>query len=500
MAAEITALGKFSSQSEEQEYRQAPHNIEAEQALLGAILVNNEALHQVTDGLAAEHFYEPVHQKIYEAIHRHHDRGLIANPVTLKHYFEADETFREIGGGGYLAKLAGAAVAIINVAEYSRLLLDLAQKRILIGIGEEAVNTAYDSEDHRSATEQIEEVEQRLFHLASEGTGAKFFQPITAAVGEAVRMAEVAYKRAGETVGVPTGITGVNKLLGGFQNSDLIILAGRPGMGKTALALSFAHHVAKHFAALHEEAGGGRSKPLSVGFFSLEMAAEQLAGRLLSSDSGINASDIRKGNITGDQFAKLMDSQHNIARLPFFIDDTPALSIAAVRARARRLKRMQNLGLLVIDYLQLMRGSATKGDNRVQEVSEITMGLKAIAKELSIPVIALSQLSRQVENRGKNPEDKRPQLADLRESGSIEQDADVVLFVFREEYYQLQMQPNMEDHEAYSKWQEKMDKVHGLADIMVAKHRHGPVGNVTVAFQADLARFHDAEQAPYSSS
>lgn len=494
--ATIAALGGFPSNTEET-YRQAPHNTEAEQALIGAILVNNEALHQVTDGLVPEHFYEPVHQKIFEAIRRHHDRGLIANPVTLKHYFETDETLKDLGGGAYLAKLAGAAIAIINVAEYSKLLLDLAQKRELIAIAEEAVNTAYDSEVDASANEQIETVEQKLFRLASEGSAQRFFQPIRMSVAEAVRMAEAAYKRDGETVGLPTGINALNKLIGGFQNSDLIILAGRPGMGKTALALSFAHYIAKHFADLQEETGGA-SKPLSVGFFSLEMAAEQLAGRLLSSDSGINASDIRKGNITADQFSKIIQSQQNIARLPMFIDDTPALSIASLRARARRLKRTQNLGLIVVDYLQLMRGSSTKNnDNRVQEVSEITMGLKAIAKELSLPVVALSQLSRQVENRGKNPEDKRPQLADLRESGSIEQDADVVMFVFREEYYQLQMQPNMEDAEAFAKWQEKMDKVHGLADIMVAKHRHGPVGNVTCAFQADLARFHDLEQAGY---
>lgn len=487
--AEIATLGSFSTKTEA-EYRQAPHNIEAEQALLGAILVNNEALHQVTDGLLPEHFYEPVHQKIFEAIRRHHDRGLIANPVTLKNYFETDATFKEIGGGAYLAKLAGAAVAIINVAEYSRLLLDLAQKRHLILIGEEVVNSAYDGEDDRNAGEQIESAEQKLFHLASEGTSSRFFQPITTSLNIAIHAAELAYKRSGETVGLPTGIGGLNKLLGGFQNSDLIILAGRPSMGKTALALSMAHSVAKHFHNEHEDSGS-RAKPLSVGFFSLEMAAEQLAARLLSSDSGINASDIRKGNFTSDQFGRLIDSQQNIARLPIFIDDTPALTIAAMRARSRRLKRVQNLGLIVVDYLQLMRGTSTKGDNRVQEISEITMGLKAIAKELNVPVIALSQLSRQVESR----DDKRPQLSDLRESGSIEQDADVVMFVYREEYYLMRKQPDPERKpEEHSKWQEDMDKVHGLADIILSKHRHGPIGNVTCAFQADLARFHDLEQ------
>jgi replicative DNA helicase len=386
---------------------------------------------------------------------------------------------------------------VINVAEYSQLLLDLAQKRALIAIGSEVVNEAFDASDTRSASELIEAAEQQLFHLASEGSSSRFFVSITHSLNQAIHSAELAYKRSGETVGLPTGLTGLNKLLGGFQNSDLIILAGRPSMGKTALALSLAHNVAKHFAHIHEENGGdkSRSKPLSVGFFSLEMAAEQLASRLLSSDAGVNASDIRKGTMTADQFAKLVDSQHNIARLPIFIDDTPALSVAAVRARARRLKRMHNLGLLVVDYLQLMRGNSTKNnDNRVQEVSEITMGLKAIAKELNIPVIALSQLSRQVEQR----DDKRPQLSDLRESGSIEQDADVVMFVYREEYYLMRKMPREEETEKFMNWQSEMDKVHGLADVIVSKHRHGPIGNVTCAFKADLARFHDVEESGYT--
>lgn len=495
MMAKIATIGSFSPSAETEAYRQAPHNIEVEQALLGAILVNNEALYQIADSLLPEHFYEPLHGKIFEAIKRHNDRGLIANPTTLKHYFEQDEALKEIGGGSYLAKLAGAAVAVINVSEYSALLHDLAQKRALISIGSEVVNEAFDASDERTANEQIEAAEQQLFHLASAGTASRFFVSIQHSLNQAIHAAELAFKRSGETVGVPTGIGGLNKLMGGFQNSDLVIIAGRPSMGKTALALSMAHHAAKHFSKMHEEAGNPNSKPLSVGFFSLEMAGEQLAGRLLSSDSGINASDIRKGNLTHDQFAKLVDSQHNIARLPMFIDDTPALTVSSMRARARRLKRLHNLGLLVVDYLQLMRGSSTKSnDNRVQEVSEITMGLKAIAKELNIPVIALSQLSRQVEQR----DDKRPQLADLRESGSIEQDADAVMFVYREEYYLMRKMPREEETEKFMAWQGEMDKVHGLADIILSKHRHGPIGNVTVAFKADQARFHDLEHGQYS--
>jgi replicative DNA helicase len=476
--------------SNNENYRQAPANIEAEQALLGAILVNNEALHRVNDGLQPVHFYEPVHQKIFEAIRRHNDRGQIANPVTLKHYFEQDEMLKEIGGAAYLVKLASAAVAVIDAAEYSALILDLAQKRSLISIGNDVVNTAYNTHEDREAGELIEEAEQQLFNLASEGMSSRFFVPIHQSVAEAIRSAELAYKRSGETVGLPTGIGGLNKLLGGLNNSDLVILAGRPSMGKTALALSIAHSIAKFFQQEHESSGS-TAKPLSVGFFSLEMAAEQLASRLLSSDSGINASDIRKGNLDSDQFGKLIESSRNIARLPLYIDDTPALSVAALRARARRLKRVHNLGLIVVDYLQLMRGSSTKNDNRVQEVSEITMGLKAVAKELNVPVLALSQLSRQVESR----DDKRPQLSDLRESGSIEQDADVVMFVYREEYYLMRKQPDPErKHEEHARWQEDMDKVHGLAEIIVSKHRHGPIGNIVVAFHADQARFADLEQ------
>ncbi len=473
-------------------YRQPPHNTEVEQALLGAILVNNEALHQVVDGLLPEHFYEPIHQKIYAAILRNHDKGLIANPTSLNHFFAQDELFQEVGGGAYLAKLAAAAVAIINIREYSALVIDLAQKRQLIAIGGKVVNDAFDHTDNRTAGEQIEAAEQQLFNLATVGSASRSFSPMRDSVKTALEMAEAAFKRKGETVGLPTGISGVNKLLGGFQNSDLIILAGRPSMGKTALALSMAHNVAKYFLKENQQTGSG-AQPMSVGFFSLEMSAEQLAGRLLASDSGISSSDIRKGNLTSEQFAQLVESSHHLNNLPFFIDDTPALTIAAVRARARRLKRIHNLGLLVVDYLQLMRGTHSGSDNRVQEISEITTGLKAIAKELNIPVLALSQLSRQVENR----DDKRPQLADLRESGSIEQDADVVMFVYREEYYLMRKMPHEENEERFQSWQQEMDKVLGLADIIISKHRHGPIGTVTCAFQSDLARFHDLEKDGY---
>jgi len=468
--------------------REAPHNIEAEQALLGAILQNNEAMHHVVDSLTANHFYQPLHQKIYHTITQHHDKGMIANAVTLKHSFAQDEG----NAADYLGKLAISAVSIINVKEYSQLVLDLAKKRELIGIGTEVVNEAYVPDDERSATEHIEAAEQRLYSLAAEGIANKSFAPVSGAVQDAVKSAEMAFKHSGETVGLPTGLSDLNKLLGGFQNSDLIILAGRPSMGKTALALSMAHHVAKHCEHQHRTSGSTAKMP-SVGFFSLEMSSEQLAGRLLSADSGINASDLRRGTFDQDQFSHLVESSQNIARLPLFIDDTPAVSIASMRARARRLKRMHNLSFLVVDYLQLMRGSSTSGDNRVQEVSEITMGLKSIAKELNIPVVALSQLSRQVENR----DDKRPQLADLRESGSIEQDADIVMFVYREEYYLMRKMPREDEVDKFMAWQEEMEKVHGLAEVIVSKNRHGGIQNITCAFQAEMARFSDLEKDNY---
>lgn len=476
------------NRSETELSREAPHNIEAEQALLGAILLNNEAMHHVVDALVDTHFYQPLHQKIYRTIQHHHDKGMIANAVTLKHSFKQEDD----NAADYLGQLAVSAVSIINVREYSQLVLDLAKKRELISIGTEVVNEAFDASDERTATEHIESAEQQLYNLASEGIANKSFAPISGSVQEAVNNAELALKRDGETVGIPTGISDLNRLLGGFQNSDLIILAGRPSMGKTALALSMAHSVAKHFEHQHKESGSTAKIP-SVGFFSLEMSSEQLAARILSSDSGISSSDLRKGTFDQDQFGHIVESSKNIARLPIFIDDTPALTIASMRARARRLKRMHNLGLLVVDYLQLMRGSTKSGENRVQEVSEITMGLKSIAKELNIPVVALSQLSRQVEAR----EDKRPQLSDLRESGSIEQDADIVMFVYREEYYLMRTMPREEEVEKFQAWQEEMEKVHGLADIIVSKNRHGGIKNIQCAFQAELARFSDLEKDRY---
>lgn len=471
--------------------REAPHNLEAEQALLGALLTNNETLNHLHPDLKPETFYAEVHGRIFEAILRFHDRGLIANPVTLKHHFHGDEGVED----SYLARLAAAATSIINVRDYSHILTDLATKRQLIAIGEEVVNTAFDTSQNTTATDQIEEAEQLLFNLGNTGDSSGGFRALRHSLLETIARTEAAKKREGSIVGVPTGLTSLDRLLGGLQNSDLLILAGRPSMGKTALATSIAFGACQKLQ--HEDAdiiaAGG--KPRSVGFFSLEMSSEQLANRLLASASSINSTKLQRGDLTNDEFTDLVQCSTEISSLPFHIDDTPALSIAALRSRARRLKRMHNLGFLVVDYLQLVRASLTKNTaNRVQEISEITQGLKAIAKELNIPVMALSQLSRAVEQR----EDKRPQLSDLRESGSIEQDSDVVMFVYREEYYLSRTEPRADTPE-HAAWMEQMEKVYGQADVIVAKQRHGPIGTVTLQFQSELTRFRDLEREDFGN-
>jgi replicative DNA helicase len=469
-------------------YREAPANIDAEQALLGALLVNNDSLQHIGDQLRAEHFYEKLHSRIFEAIHKFHDKGLIANPVTLKHFFDQDEALADIGGGAYLAKLAAAAITVINISDYAQMIYDLALKRNLVAIGEEVVNTAYQHKIDIPALQQIEVAEQKLFHLSVEGTSDKGFRALRHSVVNAIRQAEFAYKHDG-VVGLKTGLKDLNDILGGLQRSDLIILAGRPSMGKTALAVNIAYNACRELVKEAQQKGQTMKEAGSVGFFSLEMSAEQLSVRMLSSASAINSAKILHGRIDQDQFATLVQTSNEMSSLPFFIDDTPALSISSLRTRARRLKRMHNLKLLVVDYLQLVRGHVSLAqNNRVQEVSEITQGLKAIAKELDIPVIALSQLSRQVENRGTKPRDKIPQLADLRDSGSIEQDADVVMFIFREEYYLGREQPK-EGTPEHATWQQDMDRVMNIAEVVIAKHRNGPIGNVKLRFDSNLTLF-----------
>ncbi len=500
MAEPILLTRSMAAAGEDKEgsYRSAPQNLEAEQALLGAILVNNAVLHSLSDGLEPGHFYAPLHQRIYEAIWRFHDKGMIADPISLRHFFHDDE---EIAGGGdsYLARLAAKSVMVINPRDYSGLVIDLALKRKLIDIGEGIVSEAYEPEDDAFAQEQIEKAEQQLFDLATTGDIKGGFVAFRSASHQAIQRAEFAYKQKGSVIGVPSGLADLDNLLGGLQDSDLLILAGRPSMGKTALATIIAYNAALRFLAEYEhqrmEAGQEAmpQKPRSVGFFSLEMSAEQLANRILSARTEINSHKILRGDLTNEEFSRLIDADHELSELPFYIDDTPALTISALRTRARRLKRTQNLGLLVVDYLQLVRPSFSNSQgNRVTEISEITQGLKSIAKELNVPVLALSQLSRAVEQR----EDKRPLLSDLRESGSIEQDADVVMFVFREEYYLERKKPGEPGTAEYESWElkEKYERCQRRADAIIAKQRHGPIGTATLMFFSEYAYFCDAAE------
>jgi replicative DNA helicase len=481
-------------------FRVQPHNIEAEQALLGAILVNNEAYHRVASYLRAEHFFEPVHARIFERCVETIGRSQLADPVTLKRLFEEDEALRELDGARYLRNLAQAADTIVNAGDYGRIIHDLALKRGLIRMGEEAVNRAFDPARPESGRDQIELAEQDLYALAQEGESRGEFRAFPTVLAKAVEHIESAWHKVGQVSGVPTRLTGLDQKLGGLQPSDLVILAGRPSMGKTALAVTIAANGAS--AANHAAAGGkGRHANYVVGVFSLEMSAEQLATRLLSGKARIESDRLRRGDIGGEDWPAVVRASQELGALPLFIDDTPALSIGALRTRARRLKRTQGLDLIVVDYLQLLRGTGAQSQtNRVQEITEITQGLKAMAKDLDVPVLALSQLSRAVESR----EDKRPMLSDLRESGSIEQDADVVMFVFREEYYLSRAIPTQREGEAkekfdlrYQEWFQRCQSVHNKAEVIIAKQRHGPIGNIYLQFDANFGQFHDLEPGNY---
>lgn len=477
----------------EQQFRELPNNTEAERALLGILLIKNDAYNAVGDFLQAEHFFEPVHGRIFDAIRKYVEKGQIANPVTLKFFFDGDEALTNLGGSKYLIELANAAGMTINAEDYGKAVYDLALKRDLVAIGETITKDAFEADLDDPATQQIERSEHALFNLATSGSVERNTKHLAVSLAESIARTESAYRNSGKVTGCTTGFVEMDRLLGGFQNSDLVIVAGRPSMGKTALATNMAMSAAASFLESYRESPSG-NKPKSVGFFSLEMSSEQLAGRLLAGATGLNSSKLRRGDLSSDDFSKLVEGSNTLSEMPLYIDDTPALSISAMRTRARRLKRMHNLSLLVVDYLQLLRGSQhTAQQGRVQEISEITQGLKAIAKELDIPVIALSQLSRQVEQR----EDKRPQLSDLRESGSIEQDSDVVMFVFREEYYLARSMPR-EGTPKHAEWQQDMDKVHGVAEIMVAKQRHGPIGTVKLAFHSDTTKFGNLAQDNYT--
>lgn len=486
------AIRKLNS-AQEALYRNAPHNVEAEQALLGAILVNNDAFYRVSDFLKAPHFFEPLHRKIYDVIAEFIRMNKHANPVTLKNFLPAEERVGDMTVAQYLARLAAEAVTVINAEDYGHAIHDLAIRRALITIGEDMVNIAYDAPVDMIPRGQIEDAERRLFELAETGRYDGGFQSFNDAVKTAVDLAGAAYQRDGHLSGVSSGIRRLDAMMGGLQSSDLIVLAGRPGMGKTALATNIAFNIASAYEPAQQ--ADGSMKALNggvVGFFSLEMSSEQLATRIISEQTEVSSSKIRRGEINEAEFGKLVACAQMMQKIPLYIDQTGGISIAQLAARARRLKRQRGLDVLVIDYIQLMQGSSKKSENRVQEVTEITTGLKALGKELNVPIIALSQLSRAVESR----DDKRPQLSDLRESGSIEQDADVVMFVFREEYYIKNKEPKPGTAE-HMTWETDMNSARGKAEVIIAKQRHGPTGTAQLAFQAEFTRFTDLAEDQY---
>jgi replicative DNA helicase len=489
MAVESTARKQLAESAPL--FRSAPHNIEVEQALLGAILVNNEAFYRVSDFLEPEHFFEPLHQKIYKDISSLVRAGKAATPITLKTFLPADLDIAGLNGSQYLARLATEATTVINAGDYGRTIYDLALRRALIGIGEVMVNVAYDAPIELAPQAQIEDAERRLYELAETGRYDGGFQRFAQALTTAVENAARAYERDGKLSGLATGMRDLDRIMGGLQSSDLIVLAGRPGMGKSSLATNIGYNVAKAWRG--EVRADGHITSVNggiVGMFSLEMSAEQLATRIIAERAEIPSSRIRRGEIESSDFDRLAEAAREMESIPFYIDETGGLSIAQLAARARRLKRQKGLDLLIIDYIQLLQGSSRRAaEGRVQEVTEITTNLKALAKELSVPIIALSQLSRQVENR----DDKRPQLSDLRESGSIEQDADVVMFVYREEYYLANKQPRPGTEEHF-KWQTEMEAARGKAEVIIGKQRHGPTGTVQMLFEGEFTRFSDLAQ------
>jgi replicative DNA helicase len=474
-----------------------PQNVEAEAALLGALMIDNRLAEDIQLKLRAEHFFEPLHARIYEQILRLIDRNMIASPVTLRPLFEADEEMKELGGPAYLAQLTGSGAAIIGARDFAEQIYELALLRALIGVGREMVEQALDTSEEVDPKGQIEAAESALYRVAEEGGGEGSVKTFAQATRMAVEMAEKALNTGGGLSGVTTGLDSVNAKTGGLHHSDLVILAGRPGMGKTALATNIAFNAAQRLNRdLEDGIPAPKSAGAAVAFFSLEMSSDQLATRILAEASGISSENLRMGKISQQDFRNLARAAGELESLPLFIDDTPGLTIAALRTRARRLKRQKGIGLIIVDYLQLLQGSGKggSGDNRVQEISEISRGLKTLAKELNVPVIALSQLSRAVEQR----EDKRPQLSDLRESGSIEQDADIVLFVFREEYYVQSREPkrpmegdDAKTFEAHDQWARDMERVYGLSELIIAKQRHGATGKVKLKFEAKITRFSD---------
>jgi len=469
-----------------------PHNLEAEQQLLGALLYNNDAAARVLDILRPEHFFQPLHGRIFESILTLIERGELANPVTLKMRFEQDEAMKQLGGPGYLVDLTARAVNIIRAEEYAKILYDLFLRREIILLSEEMGERGRTADLDDRAVTQIEDAESKLYSLAEAGEAQNDFRSFRVAIGESLDRIEAAYKREGQLVGVTTGLRDLDQRLGGLHKTDLLILAGRPGMGKSSLAMTIALNAARAYRPIYNDAGDiVDAEGAVVGVFSLEMSREQLATRIVSEQTKIASNDLRTGRIDREAFVnQVVPATQTLNELPLYIDDTPAISIAQLRSRSRRLKRQHGLGLIIVDYIQLMRPSGQKRvENRVQEITEITQGLKAVAKELNVPVLALSQLSRQVEQR----DDKRPQLSDLRESGSIEQDADVVMFVYREAYYAQKDKPDEENFAEIEQWQEKMAAIYNRAEVIIGKQRHGPTGTVDVFFEPEFTIFRDLD-------
>jgi replicative DNA helicase len=479
-----------------------PQNVEAEAALLGALMIDNRLAEDIQMKLRPDHFFEPLHARIYEQILKLVDRNMIASPVTLRPLFEADVEMKELGGPAYLAQLTGSGAAVIGARDFAEQIYDLALLRALIGVGRGMVEQALDTSEDVNPKEQIEGAEAALYRVAEEGGGEGSVKSFAQATKLAVQMAEKALNTGGGLSGVTTGLESVNAKTGGLHHSDLLILAGRPGMGKTSLATNIAFNAAQRLVRdLEDGIAAEKSAGAAVAFFSLEMSADQLATRVLSEQSGISSENLRMGKISREDFKQLARAAAELESLPLYIDDTPGLTIAALRTRARRMKRQRGIGLIIVDYLQLLQGTGKAGDgNRVQEISEISRGLKTLAKELNVPVIALSQLSRAVEQR----EDKRPQLSDLRESGSIEQDADIVLFVYREEYYVAAREPkrpmdgdDAKVFEAHEAWARDMERAYGMSELIIAKQRHGATGKVKLRFESRITRFSDYIEESY---
>ena len=477
-----------------------PANIEAEAAFLGAVLIDNRVIEELQAPLRPDHFFEPLHERIYERILKLLERNATASPVTLKPYFEADEALRELGGTTYLAGLTQDGLGLLAAGELAQQIYDLALLRELVSVGRGLVEGALDTSDDVAPMERVAEAEAQLYKVAEGAATGNEASSFRKAAMEAIKMAEAAMNSGGGLSGKTTGLQVIDRKTSGLHNSDLVILAGRPGMGKTSLATNIAFNCAEEHLKWQSD-GGEFQYGAPVAFFSLEMSADQLATRILAEQAEISSESLRSGKLTRDEFQKLSFASQRLAELPLYIDDTPALTIAALRSRARRMKRKHDIGLIVVDYLQLLQGSGRANDNRVNEISEISRGLKTLAKELSVPVIALSQLSRAVEQR----EDKRPQLSDLRESGSIEQDADMVWFIYRGDYYHLSLKPDTPDgsssedaKEKYRQWEEKHEELVGRATLIVAKQRHGSTGNVPLHFQAEITKFTSPNIRDYS--